>query len=184
MPRTDARMQAGFTFIEALIVLSIVLILIGWAVPAWTSALAATHTGEARTWLYDTIITAGNHATVTATDVVMCPSNDGVVCSGSMDWTPGWIAFADLDGNREHAPTETLLSRQGVLSGGTRLRSTVGRTKLVFQPLGGTPGSNVTLTLCDERGTAKATSVVMANSGRIRQDVPTQAAAAACVYGG
>ena len=64
------------------------------------------------------------------------------------------------------------------------LRSSTGRTRLVFQPNGGNAGSHVTFTLCDGRGIEKATTLVLANDGRLRQGKPTEAAAQACVDGG
>jgi len=51
----------------------------------------------------------------------------------------------------------------------------------VFQPNGGNAGSNITFTLCDGRGAAQATTLVLANDGRMRAGTPTPAAAAACV---
>ena len=100
------------------------------------------------------------------------------------EWTRGWIAFADLDGDRVPDGNETMLRREPALDGTTRLRSTRGRTRLVFQPFGGTPGSNVTFTLCDDRGPEKATTIVMANTTRLRQAKPSARAARECVSSG
>jgi hypothetical protein len=49
--------------------------------------------------------------------------------------------FADLDGDRTHDAYETVLRRVAPLGGRARLRSTVGRTRLVFQPNGTANGS-------------------------------------------
>jgi type IV fimbrial biogenesis protein FimT len=177
--------QTGFTLIEALIAMTVIAIGLGVAIPAYSNVAAATHTGSARVDLAESLLMALNHSTLTETDVVVCASSDGVDCSGSVDWTQGWIAFADIDENRARGPNETLLRRQPRLEGGTHLRSTAQRTRVVFQPHGGAAaGSNVTFTLCDTRGPAKATTVVVANSGRLRQGIPTTAAAMACVYSG
>jgi type IV fimbrial biogenesis protein FimT len=61
------------------------------------------------------------------------------------------------------------------------LRSTAGRTRLVYQPNGGNAGSKVTFTLCDGRGAARAATLVLANDGRLRGGTPTASAAQACV---
>ncbi len=63
----------------------------------------------------------------------------------------------------------------------TRLRHAARRPRLVFQPNGGNAGSNVTFTLCDRRGAAKATTLVLANDGLLRAGTPSAAAAEACL---
>jgi type IV fimbrial biogenesis protein FimT len=54
----------------------------------------------------------------------------------------------------------------------------------VFQPTGGNSGSNATFTLCDGRGAASATALVLSNGGRMRAGRPSAAAARRCVAGG
>jgi type IV fimbrial biogenesis protein FimT len=176
-----AKRPHGFTLLEALIVMAVVTLLLGLAVPALGNARAAAHAGAARAALLDSLMTASSHAALTATHVVLCPSRDGTTCSGDPDWSPGWLAFADLDNNRLPGPNETVLRRQPALDGSTRLRSTIGRTRLVFQPNGGNAGFNVTFTLCDRRGPAHAVSLVLANNGRLRSGKPGTAAVEACL---
>jgi multidrug efflux system membrane fusion protein len=65
-----------------------------------------------------------------------------------------------------------------VTEGQVRLRSTTGRTRVVYQGNGGNAGSNLTFTLCDGRGPAQARSLVISNAGRVR-DAPAMAEAAA-----
>ena len=43
--------------------------------------------------------------------VTLCPSADGQTCSRSGDWSDGWVAFFDRDGDGEIGPIE----RQGVV---------------------------------------------------------------------
>ena len=174
----------GFTLIEAMVVVLVAAILLAIAVPAWSSAMSAAHNGATRSTLAATLLDAVSHSAVTGVEVVVCPYADTAQCSGSIDWSGGWMAFADLNGNRSRDPNETLVRRAEALEGGVHLRSTVGRTRLVFQPNGGNAGSNVTFTLCDGRGIEKATTLVLANDGRLRQGKPTAEAAQACVDGG
>lgn len=172
--------RAGFTLIELMIALGIVGVGIGIAVPAYSSAVAASHSSSAHVDLHDSLLAALNHSTLTQTEVVLCASS-GAGCNGNVDWSGGWMVFVDADGDRAPGPGESILRRHPKLAGDIHLRSSTGRTRIVFQPHGGAAaGSNVTFTFCDHRGPDKSTTVVVANSGRIRQAKPTQAAAQAC----
>lgn len=168
--------------IELIIALAVLGALLILALPAVTNAVAETHASSVRTALYDSVVAGGNHATITSTETVVCASSEGQRCSGSMDWSGGWIVFGDRNGDRERGEQEIMVRKQPALTNDMRLRSTSGRTRLVFQALGSNAGSNATFTLCDGRGAAEATTVVLANSGRIRQGQPTPRAADACAY--
>ena len=173
----------GFTLIEVMIALSVVAILLAVAVPAWSNVVSASHNSAARTELAGTLLDAIRHSATANTEVVLCSDAGTLRCTGDTDWSGGWMAFADSNGNRMREASERLIHRTYALTGGVHLRSTVGRTRLVFQPSGGNAGSNATFTLCDRRGPRSATTVVLANDGRLRQGTPTDAAAQACVYG-
>lgn len=160
--------------------LIVVAILAGVAVPAWSSASEAARNGAAQAALGVSILDAISHAALTGSDVVLCPG-DASGCRPSTDWSKGWIAYADINGDRLRDANETLLRATPALGGKVHLRSTQGRTRLVFQPNGGNAGSNVTFTLCDGRGVAKAITLVLSNSGRLRSGVPTEASALSCL---
>jgi type IV fimbrial biogenesis protein FimT len=176
------RCTAGFTLIEAVVSMSVVSILAGIAVPAMQDAAEAARSGAAKGALLEAWLTSVAHAANTGSEVVLCPGDaDG--CRNSIDWSRGWIAYADLDGNRQRSPNETLLTAGEPLGGKVHLRSTSGRTRMVFQPNGGNAGSNITWTLCDGRGPQHASTIVVANNGRIRTGTPAPAAAQACMAG-
>ena len=170
----------GFTLIEALVVLVVAALLLGLAVPALSNASEAVHNGSAQAALGGSILGAVSHSAVTGTEVVLCPGDTGG-CRSTIDWSRSWVAFADLDGDRRRDPADTLLKRVDALGGDVHLRSTPGRTRLVFQPNGGNAGSNVTFTLCDGRGAEKAITLVLANNGQLRSGTPSSAAARACL---
>ena len=174
------RRNAGFTLIEMVAAMSVVSILAGIAIPAVQDAAEAARSGAAKGTLVESWMTSVAHAANTGSEVVLCPGNAGG-CSGGIDWSQGWIAFADIDGDRVRGPNETLLKQAEPLGGKVHLRSTAGRTRMVFQPNGGNAGSNITWTLCDGRGPEAATTIVVANSGRLRTGKPTPAAAQACM---
>ena len=174
------RTATGFTLLEAVIAMAVVGILALIAVPAWSNAREAAHNGSARTALVRSLMGAVSHAALTGSEVVLCPGDAGG-CRPTSDWSRGWMAFADIDGDGTRDPIDTLLAMVEPLGGKVHLRSTAGRTRLVFHRNGGNAGSNVTFTLCDGRGAAKAVTLVLANDGRLREGQPTPDAAAACL---
>lgn len=156
----------GFTLIEATICLAVAGILAAVAMPAVADALARSESASARAALLSTLTSAVGHASMTGTEVVICPSA-GDACRNSMDWSGGWIAFADRDGNRRRSAGDHVVRRVDALDG-VRLLSTKGRKRLFIQPTGGNAGSNVTFTLCDGGGRDRPVTLVMANDGRLR----------------
>lgn len=170
----------GFTLIELMVVMGVLAILLMVAVPAWSHARATAYSSAAKAALAASVLDAVRHAANAGTEVVVCPSANGVACDDTVDWAGGWLAYADIDGDRKRDAFETTVRQQHQLTGGVGLRSTIGRKQLVFQPSGGNSGSNVTFTLCDSRGWAAATTLVLSNSGNLRQGKPTAAAAQAC----
>src|SRR5690606_23311714 len=63
----------GFTVIEALLAMLIAALLLGTAIPAWSAASEAARAAEARSLLQSTLDVAMRHATVTGSEVVVCP---------------------------------------------------------------------------------------------------------------
>lgn len=176
------RRHAGFTLLELLIALVVLGLLFGLAVPAWGRIVARVHAATAREAITATLFDAQRNAAVLGREIVICPASAGS-CDGGHDWSRGWIAFVDANGNRLPDGTEPVFDRTPALPDGVHLIGSAGRPRLVFQPFGGNAGSNVTFTLCDRRGADDALALILSNGGRLRTDRPTPAAAAACVAG-
>lgn len=172
----------GFTLMELLVALGVVAVLASIALPAFSNAAAKAHAGAAKVAFGETWLAAVRHSALTGTEVVVCPAPTGR-CQPGVDWSRGWVAFADRDGDRLQDPAERVLARVEPLDGGIRLRSTPGRQRLVFQPGGGNAGSNVTFTLCRARDPDSASALVMSNEGRLRQGTPAGEAARECAFG-
>jgi type IV fimbrial biogenesis protein FimT len=163
---------------ELVVTLGIATSLLLVATVAIGGGLEAARAGAARTDLLGSLTLAATRAGATGRHAVLCPSRDGTTCTGEVDWTPGWIVFLDLDEDGLADPGEQRLQHVPALAGQVRLRTSSGRTRVTFQGNGGNAGSNLTFTLCDGRGPAKARLLVLSNTGRLR-DAPADAAAAA-----
>lgn len=175
------RCARGATLLEVSIVVAAVATLAALAVPRLGAAREAARSSAAQQSLLASLMAAPTHAASNGVEVVVCPGAPSG-CAGTHDWSAGWIVFADLDGDRLRDPArEALLHRAGPPGGRTHLRTTVGRTRLVFQPDGSAAGSNVTFTLCDGRGPRRAVSLVMNNTGALRAAPASPAQANACI---
>ena len=171
--------QSGWTLVELMIVVAVAGTLVGMAAPAVSGGLEAARAGEARAGLLDSLMTAATRAGITGVHGVLCPSNDGASCLDSPDWSRGWLVFLDSNGSRDLEGGERILRVQAPLGGKVRLRSTAGRTRIVFQGNGGNAGSNATFTLCDGRGPSRARALIMSNTGRLRDGAPSATGIAA-----
>lgn len=169
--------QSGFTLVEIMTTCAVAFLLLGIAIPAANNGLEAARSSDARSQLLNSLMQASSRASFTGTRAVLCPSKDGVNCDDTDDWSQGWITYMDRNGNREREPDETLVNMVQALEGSVRLRSTLGRTRIVFQGNGGNAGSNVTFTQCDGRGAAKARSLIMSNYGGLRDAAASEKAA-------
>jgi len=178
-----SRAVKGLTLIEALIAMAIAAILLAVAVPAWSQAKAAASAGSVRADLAASLLDAVRHSAIAGSEVVICPVGALQQCNGSTNWDQGWLVFADINGNRIADANETRLTKGRALPDGVHLRTTSGRTHLVFQPNGSNAGSNVTFTLCDSRGLGRATTLVLSNAGNFHMGRPSSKAAWECVYG-
>jgi type IV fimbrial biogenesis protein FimT len=174
--------QRGLTLIELMIVAACLAIVTGLAVSSLAGAVESARAESVRGDLVGSLNQALSHAALTGTRAVLCPTIDGQHCSDGPDWSGGWLVFMDSNASRELEGGERVLRREEHLPGHVRLHTTAGRTRIVFQGYAGNGGSNVSFTLCDGRGPARAQGLVLANFGRLRAAAPSSAnLAATCV---
>lgn len=158
----------GFTLIEMLVAIVIGAMLLGYGVPSWRDFVSNQRLQAAQSSLTASLAQARGHAIKKHVYVVICPGN-AAGCTGGTDWHRGWVAFEDNNRNRRKDTDELLIAQESALGNGIRIRSSSQRRILRFTSLGFSPGSNASLWLCDERGQAHGRSIIVANSGRIRQ---------------
>jgi type IV fimbrial biogenesis protein FimT len=174
------RAVRGFTLIELTMALAVFAILAAVAAPAFGNLIHGTESRTSRSALTTALSTARIFAAGKSAYVVVCPSSDGQYCGHTNEWQHGWIVFIDADADGARDDGEELLSVGEPLPPGVAAVSTAGRTHVGYRPDGSATGSNVTFTVCDRRGAADATALVINNAGRVRNGKPTATAAAAC----
>jgi type IV fimbrial biogenesis protein FimT len=165
------RMQ-GITLLEMLIALVIAAVLAGIAIPTAASAMAKARISGVAMAMTDSFLTSARVAVSTGSAVIICPAPQGAGCDDSVEWSRGWMVYADVDGNRRYDPHDPVIQRAEALAGGLRMYSTQGRRRVVFQSDGGNEGSNVSFTLCADSG-EQVGSLVLSNAGRFRLAEPT-----------
>lgn len=177
------RRSRGFTLVEAVVGMGVLGITLGIALPTYASFSAKARDASVHTALVVTLQRAATLAVASGKRVVICPSRDASRCGDGIDWSGGWIAFVDADGNRARAPDEPLVHVEAREDDGTRILGSPGRDRLVMQPRGSTGGSNTTFTICDRGNARHASQLILANAGRWRFADAPGAAAADCAYG-
>jgi type IV fimbrial biogenesis protein FimT len=87
--------QSGFSLIELMITISIFAILVAMAAPSFNNVIVGNKLASARDNLVSALQFAKTEAISRNTEVAICPSTDSATCSGSEDWSDGWIIYED-----------------------------------------------------------------------------------------
>lgn len=160
--------QRGLTLIELVATVAVIAILTGVGVPSFQSLMANQKQTTAINSYIASFQQARMRAVAQASQVVLCPSSNGITCTGGLSWDQGWLIYDDDNRNRRHDAGETVVAVFAALPTGLGATSSIGRPQLVYRSDGSVSGSNLRLTLCDQRGTDYARSVVVNNHGRPR----------------
>lgn len=171
------RLSSGFSLIEQIMVLVIVAVLTGVALPSLQHLLNQNRLRVAQNDFIGALRHARGMAITSGRRSLFCPSTDGQHCSSDTRWDHGWLLGHDADG--DHQPDDQASYMGAAYSASLNISSSVGRHEVRFRPDGSASGSNITLLFC-ESGTNRALSVVVSNAGRIRGAPATPAQAAAC----
>lgn len=91
-PRLAAPRDSGFTLLELMVTLTVAAVTLGIGVPSFLSIIqnnrAATQTNE----LVTALNVGRSEAVRRSATITVCSSTTGSTCSGSTDWSDGWIA--------------------------------------------------------------------------------------------
>ncbi len=95
----QANKTGGYTAVEILIAITVVVILTTLALPSLTNLIARNAVAGATNELIAGINQARSEAITRAATASICPSADGASCS-SGNWEAGWVVFVDVNADR------------------------------------------------------------------------------------
>jgi type IV fimbrial biogenesis protein FimT len=96
--------QHGLTLIELLVALSVLVIVLAIGVPTFRDLIDYTRLTTATNSLMASANLARAEAVKRGVPVSVCTSADGASCSGSTDWSEGWILFTNKGWSSPPAP--------------------------------------------------------------------------------
>jgi type IV fimbrial biogenesis protein FimT len=104
-----SKCTAGFTLYELMVTLAVASVILSFGVPGFQNFVqnsrSVTHSND----LVTALNLARSEATRRGAPVDICASTDGTTCSGSTDWSTGWVV---------RAPTGEVLRAWPARSGG------------------------------------------------------------------
>ena len=172
--KTNLKEIFGFTLLELMITISILLISMSLAVPALGSFIYNQRLRSDSARLHMDLLFARTMAVNQGQQIVVCPVESTPAdkllrsCSEEPIWEHGWLLFIDANNDRKYQASEHLL-RVAMAMNGLTARSSIHRQNIHFFPDGSAVGSAATITICSLREKKSARALVISNSGRIRQ---------------
>jgi len=105
----DPRKVAGFTLLEALVVIGLLGLLVSLAAPAM-SALRQQHRLQAQAeGLFDSLVLARSEALRRQQRVTLCARATDSSCDANGAWPQGWLVFVDSNDNAQRDAGEMLI---------------------------------------------------------------------------
>ena len=168
MQLCNFRPYSGFTLIELITVIAVLVITLGLAVPSFSSLIARNQQTSLINQFSTSLAHARYYAVQNSRRVILCPSTDLESCTGGFDWQQGFISFVDENYNRLRDAEEKLLAVTQVDRNEVKVQTSTARRKIVFYPSGSSPGSNVTIKFCSNVANIPGKALILSNSGRAR----------------
>jgi type IV fimbrial biogenesis protein FimT len=161
------RLHLGFNLIELIITVAIAALTLTLALPGVASVLERTRIATTHNQLAGAFSHARLLAMTYRQQAVVCPSADGRGCRNDGIWDRGWITFVDHDSDGTRDSNDELLKADQPANDALQIRSSSGRSRVLFRSNGMARGANLTLRLCNTEGEVRAAMIVN-NGGRVR----------------
>lgn len=139
--------QQGFTLIELMVVIALLVILVTIGVPSFQQIITQNRAAAISNDLLYHLQLARSEAVRHSQRVSVCPVTlqDLEECSNTSDWNEGWIMFLDTNGDGVFEPSTDSIFR--VAPAPIQLTTFSGPTSITFQPAGSGSSANFSLAL-------------------------------------
>jgi len=162
----------GFTLLELLGTISILVILLTLAVPSFMSTMQNNRLATLSNELISLLHLARSEAIKRGVPVSICPTTDDTFSACGNDWSNGWIVFVNPDGNGvfSNNGTETLIRAQQITNNGFNFSTNPNRNIATYTPQGFADAStgNLVFSLsADGCTTNNARDITISVTGRV-----------------
>jgi type IV fimbrial biogenesis protein FimT len=115
MPSKSSYRVRGVTLIELVMVLAILSVLVGAALPAMRQWVDSVRIGTLVRALHSDFQLARSEAIKRGERVVMCAADSQTSCAAVPGWHQGWLMFVDINNNALREEGEPVLRHHGAL---------------------------------------------------------------------
>jgi len=154
--------QSGFTLIELMVTIVVLVVLISIAAPSYRRLVVDTRMSTQTNEFLTALQFTRSEAVKRNGTVTMCKSADGAACTTSGTWAQGWIVFVDDDGNGVVADVADVLRVHAALTDGSTLVGAGGVANFVTYRPDGQANQSGQFDLCSNDSSYPGRDIVLA----------------------
>lgn len=110
--RSKSTGSSGFTLVEALVVLAVLAVLLGLAVPGLTGLRERQQLQAQAEDFWNSLMLARAQALLHQQHTTVCAASASGVCDAAAGWHAGWLVFVDGNRNGRREANELLLQQR------------------------------------------------------------------------
>lgn len=173
-PATRYYLQLGLTLVELLVALTVLVLLVTQAAPAFHKLYLKQLLRSQSNLLYSSLIQARSEAIKRGQPITLCASmGDSQCATNQSNWSQGWLLFSDLNNNRQYDADEPRLQLTKLSATSPALLWNRKRS-IRFDNRGQSKGYNGSFTLCAGASQPMSRKIILSNTGRARIDTKPQ----------